>query len=74
MVNILTIRNFERPFDILGQAYELNRIVAFLFSITLCVVLYVWLNRTRVGLTLRAVSVNPEAAGLVGTDVPTSRS
>ena len=44
--------------------------MAFLFSIILCIVLYVWLNRTRVGLTLRAVSVNPEAAGLVGIDVP----
>ncbi len=60
----------EKPFEILGQAYELNRIVAFLFAIGLCGGLYYWLNRTRLGLTLRAVSVNPEAAGLVGIDVP----
>ena len=60
----------EVPFQILGQAYELNRIVAFLFAVVLCVGLYIWLNRTRAGLTLRAISVNSEAAGLVGIDVP----
>ena len=60
----------EVPFQILGQAYELNRIVAFLFAVVLCACLYIWLNRTRAGLTLRAISVNSEAAGLVGIDVP----
>ena len=60
----------EKPFEILGQAYELNRIIAFLFAIIFCIILYLWLNRTRLGLTLRAVSVNPDAAGLVGIDVP----
>lgn len=60
----------ERPFEILGQPYELSRVVAFLFAIVLCGFLYIWLNKTRLGLTLRAVSVNPEAAGLVGIDVP----
>ena len=60
----------EVPFHILGQAYGLNRIVAFLFSVALCACLYIWLNRTRTGLTLRAISVNSEAAGLVGINVP----
>ena len=60
----------EKPYQILGQAYGLNRVVAFLFSALLCLFLYVWLNHTRTGLTLRAVSVNPDAAGLVGIDVP----
>ncbi len=60
----------EVPFEIFGRAYELNRIVAFLFAVGLCGGLYVWLNKTRAGLTLRAVSVNAEAAGLVGVDVP----
>ena len=31
--------------------------------------LYLWLHHTRAGLTLRAVSVNPSAAGLVSIDV-----
>ena len=60
----------EIPFQILGQAYELNRIVAFLFAVVLCACLYIWLNRTRAGLTLRAISVNSEAASLVGINVP----
>ncbi len=60
----------EEPFQILGQAYELNRIVAFLFAAGLCLGLYLWLNRSRLGLTLRAVAVNPNAASLVGINVP----
>ena len=44
--------------------------MAFLFAVFFCCILYLWLNRTRLGLTLRAVSVNPEASGLVGIDVP----
>lgn len=36
----------------------------------LCAALYVWLNHTRMGLTLRAVSVNAKASNLVGIDVP----
>jgi len=60
----------EEPFEIMGEAYELNRIIAFLFSAVLCGSLYFWLNRTRLGLTFRAVSVNAEAAGLVGINVP----
>ena len=60
----------EEPFEIMGQTYELNRIIAFLFSGVVCASLYFWLNRTRLGLTFRAVSVNAEAAGLVGINVP----
>jgi branched-chain amino acid transport system permease protein len=57
------------PFVILGQPYALNRIVAFLCAAVLCAGLYVWLHHTRAGLTLRAVSVNPLSAGLVGINV-----
>ncbi len=60
----------ERPFEILGQPYGLNRIAAFLVSVALAAVLYFWLNRTRAGLALRAVAVDPGSAGLVGIDVP----
>jgi branched-chain amino acid transport system permease protein len=57
------------PVEILGQRQALNRIAAFLGSAVLCVALAVWLNRTRLGLSLRAVAVNPSAAGLVGINV-----
>jgi branched-chain amino acid transport system permease protein len=59
----------EKPFRILGQPYGLNRVTAFATSAILCAVLYVWLIRTRAGLALRAVAVNPISAGLVGIDV-----
>ena len=60
----------ERPYTILGQPYGLNRIAAFLMSAAIGLALYLWLNRTRTGLSLRAVAVNPMAAGLVGINVP----
>jgi len=58
-----------RPIFILGQRYGLNRLVAFLASAVLCAGLYLWLHKTRAGLALRAVSVNPSAAGLVSINV-----
>jgi branched-chain amino acid transport system permease protein len=57
------------PFLILGENYGLNRVAAFLGAAAICAGLYVWLVRTRPGLTLRAVAVNPQSAGLVGIDV-----
>jgi branched-chain amino acid transport system permease protein len=57
------------PFVILGENYGLNRIAAFLGAAVLCLGLYVWLIRTRGGLMMRAVAVNPSAAGLVSINV-----
>ncbi len=59
----------SQPIFIFGERYGLNRVVAFIASIALCVSLYVWLYKTRAGLALRAVSVNPTAAGLVSINV-----
>jgi len=36
----------------------------------IALVLYLWLNKTRSGVAVRAVSVSTEAAGLVGINVP----
>jgi branched-chain amino acid transport system permease protein len=59
----------SQPIFIFGERYGLNRVVAFIASVALCVGLYVWLYKTRAGLALRAVSVNPIAAGLVSINV-----
>jgi len=59
----------SEPIFIFGERYGLNRVVAFLASALLCAALYVWLHKTRTGLALRAVSVNPSAAGLVSINV-----
>lgn len=58
-----------RPFEILGRPFAQNRLVAFLVAALLALGLWLWLNRSRAGLAMRAVAVNPEAAGLVGIDV-----
>ncbi len=59
----------EIPFEIFGQAYGVNRIIAFLGAAILAALLYIWLTHTRSGLKLRAVSVTPSSARLVGIDV-----
>jgi branched-chain amino acid transport system permease protein len=66
----LSYSYLSRPIFILGEPYGLNRVAAFLGSAVLCLALYLWLHRTRAGLALRAVSVNPSAAGLVSINVP----
>ncbi len=65
----LSYSYLARPIFILGEPYGLNRVAAFIGSIMLCLGLYLWLHRTRAGLALRAVSVNPAAAGLVSINV-----
>lgn len=60
----------ERAYTILGRPYGLNRVAAFVVSAILGGALYFWLNRTRSGLSLRAVAVDPVSAGLVGINVP----
>ncbi|WP_421703800.1 branched-chain amino acid ABC transporter permease [Aliiroseovarius sp.] len=58
-----------RPFEILGTTVALNRLVAFCFAVVIGLGLYLWLNHTRAGMAVRAVSVSTEAAGLVGINV-----
>ena len=57
------------PFVILGSTVGLNRLVAFLMAVVIGVLLYLWLNHSRPGMAVRAVSVSPEAARLVGINV-----
>lgn len=57
------------PFKIFGSPFGLNRIVAALAAALICVLVYLGLNATRTGMALRAVAVDPRAAGLVAIDV-----
>jgi branched-chain amino acid transport system permease protein len=57
------------PIEIFGENYGLNRVAAFIGSALLCGALYLWMHWTRPGLALRAVAVNPSAAGLVSINV-----
>jgi branched-chain amino acid transport system permease protein len=58
------------PIQILGTTIALNRFVAFLLSVAIGLILYLWLNRTRAGMAVRAVSVSTQAAELSGINVP----
>ena len=57
------------PFKILGSTVALNRLVAFLFAVVIGLLLFLWLNRSRAGMAVRAVAVNPDSARLVGINV-----
>ncbi len=55
---------------IIGNTFALNRIIAFFAATVICGILYLWLYQSRAGTAVRAVAVNPQAAGLVGINVP----
>jgi branched-chain amino acid transport system permease protein len=58
------------PISILGSTTSLNRFVAFVIAVLIGGLLYLWMNHTRPGVAVRAVSVGTEASGLVGINVP----
>lgn len=55
--------------DVLGRPVAANRLLAFALSVVIGAGLYLWLTRTRLGLSLRAVALSPGSAPLVGLDV-----
>ena len=65
-----TYSYLAEPFVIFGSPYGLNKVVAFIASVAICGLLYLGLNKTRTGMAIRAVAVDPAAAGLAGIDVP----
>jgi branched-chain amino acid transport system permease protein len=65
-----TYSYLAEPFEIVGETFALNRIVAFCFAVLIGVALWLWLFFTRPGMAMRAVSVSTEASGLVGINVP----
>lgn len=54
------------PVDVFGATVAANRLLACIFALALCAVFYLAIERTRWGSTLRAVSVAPRFAPLVG--------
>jgi branched-chain amino acid transport system permease protein len=57
------------PVHILGDSYGANRVAAFVSAVVICGALWLWLDRSRAGLTIRAIAVAPDSARLVGIDV-----
>lgn len=58
-----------QPIEIMGSNYGQNRLVAFVLAVLIGAALWLWLSYTQAGLRLRAISVAPDAARLVGVDV-----
>lgn len=58
-----------RPVQILGDTFALNRVAAAIAAVLICGGLWLWLNRSRAGMSIRAIAVSPESARLVGIDV-----
>lgn len=57
------------PVELFDSRYGQNRVLAFGMAVVICGALWIWLNHSRSGLALRAVSVDPKAASLVAIDV-----
>ena len=55
--------------NVLGAVLALNRLVAFLGACSLALALFIVLRHTRVGAALRAITIDPVAAELMGVDV-----
>jgi len=55
--------------DVLGARIALNRLLAFLGACALAIALFLVLRHTRFGAALRAITIDPVAASLVGVDV-----
>src|SRR5690606_31069703 len=56
-------------FMIFGNAFGLNRVVAFIAAVIIAAILYYFLYRTRLGTAVRAVAVDPNSANLLAIDV-----
>jgi len=57
------------PVSVLGTTVAANRLIALVLALVIGLVFYALLTRTRWGTALRAVSVSPQSAQLVGINV-----
>lgn len=60
----------EVPFQVLGTVASLPRTIAFFGALVIAGALYLLLQRTKLGTSIRAVADNPNGASLVGINVP----
>ena len=57
------------PVELFDDRYGQNRVLAFGIAVVICAALWIWLNHTRSGLSMRAISVDTKASSLVAIDV-----
>ncbi|MBE0620054.1 MAG: branched-chain amino acid ABC transporter permease [Burkholderiales bacterium] len=68
--NYYSYSYLAQPVTLFDHTFGLNRLVAFAIAAAVALGLYLGLSHTRQGMAIRAVAVNPLAAGLVAIDVP----
>ncbi|MDH4188588.1 MAG: branched-chain amino acid ABC transporter permease [Betaproteobacteria bacterium] len=68
--NFFTYSYLAEPYVVFGSPFGQNRLVASAAAALLCGLLYWGIHRTRPGMAIRAVAVDPTAAGLVAINVP----
>ena len=59
----------QRSVNVLGTAIALNRLVVLCLAVAISVLFYLFLQTTRMGKAIRAVSQDPRAAALMGVRV-----
>jgi branched-chain amino acid transport system permease protein len=67
--NYMSYSYLDAPVELLGTTIAANRLLVLAVAIVLGCGFYLALTRTRIGTALRAVAVDPVAAGLVAIDV-----
>lgn len=67
--NYISYSYLNSGIELLGTTIAANRLVVLFVALLLGSVFYYLLTHTRIGTALRAVAVDPEAAGLVAIDV-----
>lgn len=70
----IQVRFAEQSMSLGGIVVPKMKLIAFAGALVLTVAMYVFLQKTRTGRAIRAVSQNPEAAALVGIDVEHTRA
>lgn len=56
------------PVSILGNRYGLNRVIALVVAVTVSLVFYVFIKRTRLGKAIRAAAEAPQMAEILGVN------
>jgi branched-chain amino acid transport system permease protein len=57
------------PINILGSIFAANRLLAMVIAVTICMMCYAFLTRTRLGKAIRATAQDIRTAQLMGIDV-----
>ena len=67
--SIVTPSIFAKNIEIIGQSYPLYRVFVLLFGACLVILLWLGLNKTKLGMIVRAGSVDAKMVGALGINI-----